>query len=346
MLNTMHSRIFITALLLAVLFSSCQEPIKQKHVVAFYNLENLFDTIDSPDTNDEEFTPESFKKWNTERYLSKLNNMSTVISEIGKDQDLQGPSVIGLSEVENKKVIEDLIHNPKLQGHNYQIIHTDSPDKRGIDVAFIYNPKQFKVLHHHFYPLIIHDVDSGNRIFTRDQLLVSGLLNNDTLHIIVNHWPSRYGGQERSIPLRKEAALLNRHIIDSLLNINPLAKVITMGDFNDDPTDPSISNFLKAHDTKENLAVGELHNPLAQEFNKGKGSLFYHGKWNLFDQMIVTQGLANSEDGLIIDTAIIFNKPWLIQQDGDYKGNLLRTFGGRTYLNGYSDHLPVYMILE
>lgn len=341
----MHFKIHVTAILLAAILFSCQKPINQKHVIAFYNLENLFDTINNEGVRDIEFTPEGDKKWNTERYLSKLNNMSSVISQLGKDEGINGPSIIGLCEMENKLVLEDLVNMQAMKSNKYKIIHSDSPDQRGIDVALLYNPDNFNILSHQTYPLIIHDIDSGNRIFTRDQLLVKGILNNDSIYLIVNHWPSRYGGKERSIPLRRDAALLNRKIIDSLLQINPHEKIITMGDFNDDPSDPSITNYLKAKDSKAELETNDLFNPLATYFKDSKGSLFYRGKWNLFDQMIVSQGLINS-NGIKIKSATIFNKPFLIQQDGKYKGHLFRTFGGKNYLNGYSDHLPVFLIVE
>lgn len=343
----MLSRLVFFVIIIGICFSACQQNNRQNQVIAFYNLENLFDTINTPNVNDEEFTPEGSKQWNSERYKSKLQNMSKVIADLGKDEGINGPSILGLCEMENRQVLEDLINTTQLKNYNYKIIHSDSPDKRGIDVALLYKPNSFTVNKTQLFPLIIQEEDTGKRIFTRDQLLVSGLLNGDKIHLIVNHWPSRYGGKERSISLRKKAAMLNRHIIDSLLNENKNAKIFTMGDFNDDPTDESISTHLNAHAKRNRLSNNQLYDPLANYFNKGEGSLYYRGKWNLFDQIIISQELINKETkGYQYDTAFIYNKPYLIQQDGKYKGNLLRTHGGKNYLNGYSDHLPVYMILK
>ncbi|MCW3787358.1 endonuclease/exonuclease/phosphatase family protein [Plebeiibacterium sediminum] len=341
----MNTRIFAIICLLSIVFFQCTNQPAQKRIVAFYNLENLFDTINDPNIRDGEFTPDGSKNWDTEKYNTKINNMSQVIAKLGEDQSLIAPDIIGVCEVENKKVLEDLISSTNLSKFNYQIVHQDSPDKRGIDVALLYKAESFQVIDKKYFPLLIHDIDSGNRIFTRDQLLVKGILNSDTLNIIVNHWPSRYGGTERSIPLRKAAAELNRHIIDSLLNQNIHSKIITMGDLNDNPTDVSVTKYLLKED--ENLAQPfKLHNTMADIYKSGKGTLYYKGEWDLFDQIIVSDPLIQSTSGLSLDTAVVFNKPFLFQQDGKYKGYLLRTFGGRTYLKGYSDHLPVYIVLK
>ena len=323
-----------------------QQNHPSEHVVAFYNLENLFDTINDPNIQDGEFTPEGYRNWDSEKYALKQKNMSTVIADIGNDLGHDGPSIIGLCEVENLGVLKDLIATEQLKNKGYAVVHQDSPDKRGIDVALLYKPEVFKVENKKLYPLFIYDAESNNRIFTRDQLLVSGKLEGETLHIIVNHWPSRYGGKERSIPSRKAAALLNRQIIDSLQSVDQHAKIITMGDLNDDPTDLSVTKYLDAHATKSKFEKGDLYNPLAVNFSEGNGTLYYCGNWNLFDQIIISQGLLNAKAGLKYDSAYIYKKPYLIQQDGDYKGYLLRTFGGKNYLKGYSDHLPVYMLLK
>ncbi len=338
-------------LFLIVIISSCTfqnkktSTVNSKHLVAFYNLENLFDTINTPNVNDGEFTPAGSRKWDSQKYLSKQANMSKVIADLGKDLNLNGPSIIGLCEVENKQVIVDLINQAPLKAMGYQILHYDSPDKRGIDVALLYKKDIFNIINSKTFPLYIYDKEDNERIYTRDQLLVTGTLNNETVHIIVNHWPSRYGGKKRSIPNRKAAALLNRQIIDSLIQENADAKIITMGDLNDDPIDESVRVHLNATAYKDSLTENSLFNPLAKDFDYSKGSLYYRGKWNLFDQIILSQGLLKNK-GLHYDTAFIYKKPYLIQQDGKYKGYLLRTYGGKTYLNGYSDHLPVCLVLS
>lgn len=325
---------------------SSKGQVQGSHVIAFYNLENLFDTINDPGVSDGEFTPTGSKVWTSERYENKLNNMAKVIADIGSDQGMAGPSLIGMCEMENRHVLEDLIKTESLKNEEYNIVHVDSPDKRGIDVALLYKPSVFMLQQTHAYPLLVQDSDSGKRVFTRDQLLVSGLLGGDKIHVIVNHWPSRYGGGDSSKPFRKAAALLNRHIIDSLLSIDKNAKIITMGDLNDDPTDESVVVHLSAHGNRDQLKKNDLFNPLAINFSNKKGTLYYRGTWNLFDQMVLSQGWLRGKDGYSYDSAYIYNKPYLIQQEGKYKDYLLRTYGGKDYLNGYSDHLPVYIVVS
>ncbi len=342
----MHLKTPLFIAFLIILISSCSRYTAQKQIIAFYNLENLFDTIDSPNVNDTEFTPQGKRKWDSERYHSKINKISSVISIIGEDEGIHSPALLGVCEIENRKVLDDLIQSPNLNHLPYKILHYDSPDKRGIDVALIYNSHQFKVLKNKPYPLKLIDETSGNRIYTRDQLYVYGILNGDSIHLIVNHWPSRYGGSKRSIPLRKAAALLNRSIIDSVLHINAHAKIITMGDLNDNPIDESVRIHLGAKSTIKETKESDLFNPMYSIFKSGCGSLYYRGKWNLFDQIIVSQSFLNKQNsGYKLETVKVFKKPFLIQQSGNYKGYLLRTYGGKTYLNGYSDHLPVYMVL-
>jgi len=328
------------------LLYGCNTKITQTHLIAFYNLENLFDTINQAGVYDGEFSPKGSKKWNSEKYFSKLENMSFVISDMGKDQGINGPSVVGLCEMENKMVLEDLIHTNNLKDLGFEIIHKDSPDKRGIDVALLYQKNKVQIIDYKFFPLYIYDAKDNDRIFTRDQLLAKCIINKDTIHFIVNHWPSRYGGEERSIPHRIEAAKLNKHIIDSIIVTNPHAKIITMGDLNDNPTDESIVEYLKPKTNKENLTPYDLFNPTTNIFKENQGTLYYKGKWNLFDQMIMTGSLVNDSKGLHWDTTKVFNKPFLIEQEGKYKNYVKRTYGGDKFLNGYSDHLPVYTILK
>ncbi len=341
----MRIKTLLLICLLATLLIQCKNKPSQKRIIAFYNLENLFDTINNQDVRDGEFTPDGYRNWDSKKYTSKINKMSKVIANLGEDIGMKAPDIIGLCEVENKGVLEDLCANSNLSKYNYQIIHHDSPDKRGIDVAVLYKPQSIRIIENKIFPLIIHDNDSGKRIYTRDQLLVKGIIDSDTLNIIVNHWPSRYGGEKRSLPHRKAAAILNRQIIDSLLKENRNAKIITMGDLNDNPTNESISKYLLKED-QDLTSSFKLFNPMSSIYKAGKGSLYYKGKWDLFDQIIISNSLIQDKKGLSLDTAIVYNKPFLIQQEGKFKGYLLRTFGGKTYLNGYSDHLPVYITLQ
>lgn len=311
--------------------------------VGFYNVENLFDTVDDPAINDEEYMPDSDKRWNTERYEAKLTSLAQVISEMGTDIHPMGMQILGLSEVENRGVIEDLIATPSLAPRNYAIVHYDSPDKRGIDVALIYQPEFFKVYNSKSYELTIPGRDD---FFSRDQLLVSGVADGDTLHVIVAHWPSRSGGEKRSQPARIEAGKLGRHIVDSLLSENANARIVYMGDLNDDPVNASVKRFLKS-DGRKAAAVGDmLYNPMVDLYNKGIGTLAWRDSWNLFDQAILSPGLVSGEGGSYrFFGAKVFNKPYLRQQDGNFAGYPFRTYVGNNYRGGYSDHFPVYVIL-
>ena len=219
--------------------------------------------------------------------------MAKVISEIGKEVSGTTPAIIGVCEIENRKVLEDLVNQEPLLKKDYGIIQFDSPDRRGIDVALLYRKKLFTPTNYKAHELFIYDNnDVTKRIFTRDQLLVSGMLDGEKIHFIVNHWPSRRGGEERSRPKRIKAAKLNRQIIDSLFSKDPYAKIITMGDFNDDPSSPSVKKHLFAKRKSKNLKMKELYNPMEEMARQGLGSLAYRDNWNLFDQIIISTELS------------------------------------------------------
>lgn len=318
-----------------------QETIYKIGTIAFYNLENLFDTIDQPEVNDEEFTPQGIKSWNTKKYYLKIDHLSDVISQIGTDVTKEPPAIIGVSEIENKQVLIDLVHSKTLKPFNYQIVHYNSPDRRGVDVALLYRPKYFKLTESKSFRLTIADKLDFK---TRDQLLVSGLFDGEQMYFIVNHWPSRYGGEKRSRPLRNAAADLCRSIVDSLLAMDTSVKVITMGDFNDDPVDPSLTKHLKATDDKNLLADGYLYDPMITLYKKGIGSLAWRDSWNLFDNMILTPALLE-DSGYHFYQAHIFNKKFLTNKEGQYKGYPFRTYVGNTFMGGYSDHFPAYLFV-
>jgi len=335
----------LSAFLLLGFYTQAQKSIRHSAVIAFYNLENLCDTIDDPTTNDEEFLPTSSRAWNSDKYQRKLQNLSTVISQIGSDEGLTPPAVIGLVELENKAVLSDLIAQPALKKYNYGIVHYNSPDKRGMDVALLYRSDYMKVTNTQSYPVVIYNDKDNSRIFTRDILVVTGKLKGQTISVIVNHWPSRRGNDD-SNALRTSVAMRCRSLVDSLTRTDATANVIVMGDLNDDPTNESIVQNLKAVD-KDSLKPGYLFNAMAPLFAAGQGTLKYNDKWNLFDQIIISQSLLSGQHkGYSYQSAHIFSRPDLFQQDGDYKGYPNRTYGGKKYLGGYSDHLPVYMILE
>ena len=311
--------------------------------IAFYNLENLYDTINQTDVDDEEFTPGGKNNWDSKKYLEKLTHISEVISKIGTDVTPDGPAVMGLAEVENLTVLQDLVSQPSIKKRKYQIVHFDSPDLRGIDVALIYQPKIFKVTNTTSTRLRIEGDDNFR---SRDQLVVSGIFDGEPMHFIVNHWPSRSGGQEKSEAKRIAAAQLSRHLVDSLLAINPKAKIMVMGDLNDDPADVSVSKYLNTAGDEKAITGSQFYNPMVNILKSGIGTLEYRDKWNLFDQIILSPALlGENKKSYEFYQAQVFNKPFLIQQDGEYKGYPLRTFGGKDYLGGYSDHFPVMVII-
>ncbi|MEZ4852938.1 endonuclease/exonuclease/phosphatase family protein [Flavobacterium sp.] len=333
------------------------------HTVAFYNFENLFDTKKDPVKYDEEYTPA--KGWTEENYKKKLDNLAKVISELGvSDVQKNTPVVIGTCEVENRGVLEDLVRHPKIIDLGYSIIHFDSPDKRGIDVALLYQGKYFTPTSYTNIPLYIYedmlkgkkeettaeDAEDSNdtenhskRVYTRDQLLVTGLLDGEEISFIVNHWPSRSGGEKRSSPYREEAGKLNRKIIDSLYKINPDAKIITMGDLNDDPTNKSVKKGIETVGKREDIQKYGMYNPMEKMYKNGEGTLGYRDAWNLFDQIIVSEPLVRKDYSTWTYWKVSrFIKPYLIQNEGRWKGYPKRNSNG---VPGYSDHFPVYIYL-
>ena len=343
-------RNYILGLLLAIisLNTTAQEKRNFKiHTIAFYNVENLFDTINDINKNDEASPIMEIKFNRSEIYKKKVKNMASVIEDIGSDLVNKSPSIVGLSEVENRNVIEDLLNNKHLSNKNYDIVHYDSPDERGIDVGLIYNKDVFKVNSTKSHELIIYDNNSSKRNYTRDQLVVSGLLDNELIHIIVNHWPSRSGGEERSRAGRMAAAELNKKIIDSLQNKYKNAKIITMGDFNDDPHDDSMKKILNAKKHIEDVKTNGIYNPMEVILSdQGIGSNAYRDVWQLFDQILVTEPFLNKKyDSYQFYKAGIFNKSYLINKAGRYKGYPFRSFSWGSFTGGYSDHLPPYIYL-
>ena len=308
--------------------------------IAFYNLENLFDTI--AEANDKEFTPSGPNKWDSKKYYAKLHNMAEVIGQIGDEYIKGGPVLFGVSEIENRGVLEDLIHTPPLDKAGYQIVHYESPDKRGIDVGFVYQPKNFKVLDSKAIPLRIASKPDWT---SRDVLLVSGLLDGEPLYIMVSHWPSRSSGEKETAPLRAAAADLCYSTTQSIYKENPDAKIIIMGDLNDDPVDESLMKHLKIKTKPQNISSGDLFDPMWQMYKDGIGTLAYRDSWNLFDQIVISSALTDkSKGGYQFYKARVFNKKFLIQKDGQYAGYPFRTYGGGVYQGGYSDHFPVYIL--
>ena len=315
-------------------------------IVAFYNIENLFDTIKTPDVFDEEFTPGGANKWTGDRYWKKINNNAMVISQLGRAEGIPGPAIVGLSEIENRMVVEDLINSPNLKSLEYDIVHYDSPDRRGVDVGLIYQKKYFTVTGSRSAALLVYDNETKKRIYTRDQLVVSGLFDGEPMHFIGNHWPSRRGGEKASAYLRNAAADLTRSIVDSIRKVDPMAKVIVMGDLNDDPNNESLTQHLQANGNMKKLKEGEMLNTMGEHFKKGIGSLAYRDSWNLFDQIVITQSLLGKDySSYKFRHSRIFNDVMLTQKEGRFKGYPWRTYVGTTFSGGFSDHFPVYIML-
>jgi hypothetical protein len=345
----MNSKYALIVLLSVSSFYASGQQEKQYKVntVAFYNVENLFDFENDPKTFDDDRTPDGKDHWTEEIYHAKLKNMAKVIAEIGKDVTGTAPAIVGVCEIENRRTLEDLINQEPLLKHDYGIVHFDSPDRRGIDVALLYQKKVFTPSHYKNHELLIYDNnDATKRIYTRDQLLVSGVLDGEKIHLIVNHWPSRSGGEARSRPKRIKAAKHNKKISESLQSDDPYAKIITMGDLNDDPTSPSVKDVLKTKKKREKMDIKELYNPMEEMHKKGLGTLAWRDGWNLFDQIIVSTELTTKDySSYRLYKTGIFNKTYLANPRGRYKGYPYRSFSGGGFTGGYSDHFPVYIYL-
>ena len=340
-------KLVISILFLSLFISTHAQDKKFKiHTLAFYNLENLFDTINDPIKFDDYSPIMELKTNRGEAYRRKITNMARVIAEIGKDVTHNTPAILGVCEVENKDVLEDIVNDSTLLEKNYGIVHYDSPDSRGIDVALLYQKSLFMPISSSAHELKIYDTQTQKQITTRDQLLVSGKLEGDLIHMIVNHWPSRRGGEARSRPKRVAAAQLNKRILDSLQAQDPYAKVIIMGDLNDDPTNPSVKNVLKAKRKRKKVDFKGLYNPFEKFYRDGLGTTAYRDNWSLFDQIIVSKTLLEKDyTSFRYYQAGIFNKNYLITPKGKYKGYPFRSWNDSGFSNGFSDHFPVYIYL-
>ena len=317
------------------------------YAVVFYNLENLFDIYDDPETHDDEFTPQGVKQWNQIRYEKKLWNMERVLFDIAAIQK-DYPIVIGVSEIENRKVLDDLVSQPKLRGANYRICHYDSPDARGVDVAFLYRSDVFKLEGSDNIKLHVEGLPNFR---TRDLVVMWGTIEGEPFYFLVSHWPSRLGGKEASQFKRDACAKQIREIKDSLLAENPATKVIIMGDLNDDATDDSIVEVMGAKGDVNELQKGDFFNPFNEMLRAGLGTLAYQDEWNLFDNICVTENLVNAEKGKLHIIkgkkfyGNIFTRPYMLQLEGQYKNYPLRTFVSNNFQDGYSDHFPVYIYI-
>lgn len=315
--------------------------------VGFYNLENLFDTIpNNPLGRDLEFTPGGKNDWTGTRYWSKISNLARTIAAMTTKTTPNGPAILGVSEIENVTVLNDLVNDPQIKKWGLKVVHHDSPDRRGVDVGLLYNPRMFEVVNVTNHTL---SIESNPRFRTRDQMCVVGLLDREPLAIIVNHWPSRLGGQKQSEYLREAAAALSKHIADSLWSIDPSMGVIVMGDLNDDPQDSSVAKVLGGKKDIKGVGAHDFYNPWWKMLeDDGVGTLAYKGAWNLFDQIVLSGNLLtdSASTGLEFMRAKVNNFDFLITKEGSRKGYPHRTFSAGVYLNGYSDHFPTMVLLK
>lgn len=307
--------------------------------VMFYNVENLFHPTDDPLKNDDEFTKDGTRYWSYRRYYDKINKIAKTIIAVG---EWEPPAVVGLCEIENIQCLTDLVEHSPLKRYGYKIVFKECGDLRGIDVAMLYRPDYFEFLDFESIKLVFPEKDSRP---TRDILYTKGVVGTDTLHLFVNHWPSRYGGQLATMPKRNFAASVLRSKFDSITAVNPAAKIIAMGDFNDHPDDESMHKILKAKKYLKDLNEDDLLN-LVWQYEFKKGTHKYDHEWGILDQFVVTPCLMDSTQDLYtsMQSTVIYDSPYLLEAEKDGVGKITnRTYIGFKYHGGYSDHLPVYM---
>ncbi len=302
--------------------------------IGFYNLENLFDTVDDPKTLDDDFTEFSEKNWNEKRFREKIKKLGRVISSIGYQDIKHPPVLLGVAEVENAAVLDALVSSKFLKKKNYDFVHFDSPDERGIDTALLYRKDYFSVIRKETFTVYLTQ-ESGERDYTRDILYVLGLLEDQPLHILVNHWPSRGKGTKETEHKRIAAAERILQIIEGIYKDEKDPRVVIMGDFNDDPQSESIKR----------LTTQRFYNPMEVLLTKYEGTLSHRDNWHLFDQIIISQNFLRGHDNPFrYKKANIFSPDDIKEYRGKYKGLPFRTYGGKKYLGGFSDHFPVYSI--
>ena len=330
--------VFLSFILAASLLA--QQETLHKFRVICYNVENYFDCVDDSLTNDSEYLPGGIRGWNQTKYRQKQANIAKVISAIG---GWETPAIVGLCEVESQKSLLDLTRHSPLSSFDYKFIHHESPDARGVDVALLYHPYQFFPLSNEAIRI---NFPNDSRT-TRDILYVSGTtLSDDTLHIFVNHFPSRLGGELESEERRIFVASVLRAKVDSLLLVHSDPNVLIMGDFNDYPNNKSMLETLKAHPVKESISTKKLYNLTYELHKQGKGTYKHDGEWGMLDQFIVSGNLLNPANKFFTlqQDVYVFDADFLLENDEKHLGKqTFRTYIGMKYNAGFSDHLPIYM---
>ena len=353
----------LTALLALLLLSApFSTAAKRTYVIGFYNLENLFDTYHDEGKNDYEYLPDGANKWTEEKYRKKLRNMAHVIAEMKKDNG-RWHTVLGVSEIENRHVLEDLVMEPEIAEANYQIVHYDGPDRRGVDVALLYKPDQMTLVGSESIPF---DFNSGNIKFTltkeeqdyfrtRDILMVHGIIDGEHFAFYVCHLPSRLGGKGQDLRARG-GEIIYEHSME-MMKKYPGIKCVVMGDMNDNPTDESMAVYLHGREKLSQVGPEDYFSPFLSMLKAGYGSLAYRGEWNIYDCILVNYALAHPDKGTLQIMPVIkkkkakyygriFSKPFMTNQSGQYKDTPFRTFSNGSFIGGYSDHYPTYIVIS
>ncbi len=321
-------------LFLLLLFNTLEA---QKIIVGFYNCENFYDTLNNIGTIDEDFLPTSAKAYTQKRFDIKSSHLAKVIEGLGKMDSAKGISLLGLAEIENKIVLEKLVQEKIIQKYNYKYIHFDSKDLRGVDVALIYNPVYFTPYQTKIFSL--SDSSHFTHFTTRDILYVKGQLEQEWVHVLVNHWPSRRGGEKKSSANRIWAASVCKRIMDSIQSRQPNSRFIVMGDFNDNPNNKSLLSL-------------QIDNPFAHLFKNGLGSIAYNDSWSLFDQILLSKSwrssLLDSGQAFALTSykPIVYKSFEMTENEGRYQGYPKRTYNGDQFRGGFSDHFPVALIFS
>lgn len=331
----------------------------RNYIVGFYNLENLFDIYNDPAKNDEEFLPEGKNKWTQEKYDKKIHNLAQVIAAMAQDNK-RFHTILGVSEIENRMVLEDLVSDPQIAAANYQIVHYDGPDRRGVDVALLYKPDQFTYLDSESIPFtfegtkveITLNKEQQDYFRTRDILMVHGLIDGEHFAFYVMHLPSRIGGKGQD--LRSRGAEICYEHAQKMMEKYPGIKIAAMGDMNDDPYDASMVQWLHGKENLDEVGENDFFNPFYSMLKAGYGSLCYQYQWCIYDQILVNYDLAKAPEGGLKITPLVkgkfygrvFKKPFMTQQKGQYKGQPFRTFSNGAFIGGYSDHYPTYILIS
>lgn len=311
--------------------------------IGFWNVENLYDTLNDPYKQDDEFTPDGRYGWNSARYYTKISRLATVIGQMATDITPDGLAMLGLCEVENREVLRDLVSSPEIRRRNYQIVHIEGPDARGIDPALLYNPRYFEPDNTLAYRVTLKTDPTHT---TRDILVAGGKLCGEPVAVLVNHWPSRRGGELQSRANRLAAAAQVRQIADSISRASPATKVIIMGDFNDDPLSESVKKQLGTSAELSGAEPGSYFNPMEALYKKGIGTLAWRDAWHLFDQILLHRHWWPGDYHSWQYYAVrVYNKEFLKTAFGNFKGYPFRTYSGGIYTGGYSDHFPSYILI-